>query len=170
MAGSSILLYTAADMAELTLKVLPQHFAVCRLHPDAEIPAWVFKSPFFSITRTEDELSVVCPEKQLSPEESRPEGPRYSPDGEGNHRCRNEAASMLTERNWRALQVEGPLDFSLTGVLSAITAPLAEAGISVFAISTYTTDYLLIKQEAMERALKILGRFYKIYTDKNRLL
>lgn len=156
-------------MPELTLKVLPQHFAVCRLPSTAEIPGWVFKSPFFSITRTEDELSVVCPEKRLPPAGSRPEGTGDSPDEGRHHRCRNEAAFMLTERNWRALQVEGPLDFSLTGVLSSLTAPLAEAGISVFAISTYTTDYLLIKQEAMERTLKILGRFCKIYPDKNRL-
>jgi hypothetical protein len=152
-------------MAELTLKVLPQHFAVCRLHPDAEIPGWVFKSPFFSITGTEDELSVVCAEEQLPSAGSRPDGQGGSPGREREHRRRNEAEPLLAEKDWRALQVEGPLDFALTGVLASLTAPLAEAGISVFAISAYTTDYLLIKQEAMERALKILGRFCKVYTD-----
>lgn len=165
MAGSSILLYTAVVMQRLTLKVLPQNFAICRLNPDAEIPGWASESAFFSITRTEDELSVLCPEQQLPPAGGRPKDPGDSPDKDRHDRHRDEAASILVERNRRALQVEGPLDFSLTGVLSSLTAPLAEAGISVFAISTYNTDYLLVKQEQFEEAIGILGGYCEIIVN-----
>ncbi len=103
-------------------------------------------------------MSVLCPEQQLPPAGGRPDKDRHD-------RHRDEAASILVERNWRALQVEGPLDFSLTGVLSSLTAPLAEAGISVFAISTYNTDYFLVKQDKIEEALEILGEFFEVVED-----
>lgn len=149
-------------MPELKLKVLPDPFAVCRLHPAAEIPGWASESAFFSITRTEDELSVLCPEKQLSLVGGRPEVLGDGPDEDRDHCQQDAAASLLIERNWRALQVEGPLDFSLTGVLACLTAPLAEAGISVFAISTYNTDYLLVKQNKLEQTIGILDGFCEI--------
>jgi hypothetical protein len=86
---------------------------------------------FWSITRTEEELSVVCPEAHVPPEVKR-------------------------ETGWRALKVEGPLDFSLTGILASLTAPLAEEKVSVFAVSTYDTDYLLVKGEQLEKAIRAL--------------
>jgi len=106
----------------LSLKLLPGRYAVCRLRQDAEIPA-----EFFSITRTADELSVVC-EESVVPAESR------------------------VEAGWRILGVEGPLDFALTGILLSIARPLAEAGVSIFAVSTFDTDYVFVKDADLERA------------------
>ncbi len=107
---------------QLTLAILPDTFAVCRFAADAPIPSWVTNGNFVSLTRTRDELSIVCAQRDV-------------PD---DIRC---------ERDWRALKVEGPLDFALTGILASIAAPLADAGISIFAISTFDTDYVLVKQD-----------------------
>jgi hypothetical protein len=104
------------------LRLLAGHYAVCRLPSDAEIPAG-----FFSATRTADELSVVCSEASV------PQG-------------------ALCECGWRIFQVVGPLEFSLTGVLAGIAAPLADAGVSIFAISTFDTDYVLVKDEDVAKA------------------
>ncbi len=90
-------------------------------------------SVFFSITRTADELSIVCPQ------ESVPEG-------------------VPCERGWSCLRVAGTIPFSVIGVLSSLTSPLANAGISVFAISTFDTDYLLIKVKDWARAVDVLRR------------
>ena len=108
------------------LRVLAGRFAICRLPPDAAVPA-----RFFSMTRTPEELSIVCAEADA------PEGAKREP-------------------GWRMLQVAGPLDFALTGVLAAIAAPLAQAGVSIFAISTFDTDYVLVKDENLARAEEAL--------------
>ena len=108
------------------LRLLAGRYAVCRLAADADVPA-----AFFSVTRTADELSLVCAEQQ-APEEAR---------------C---------ERGWRIFQVAGPLEFSLTGVLAAIAAPLADAGVSIFAISTFDTDYVLVKEDDVAKAVEAL--------------
>jgi uncharacterized protein len=118
-------------MPELTLSVLPETFAVCRLDRDSSVPTWATTTSFFSITRTADELSIVCPQNQL-------------PDG------------IPCEGGWRCLKVEGPLDFALTGILASLAVPLAQAGISIFAISTYDTDYLLVKD--LNRAIATLTK------------
>ena len=112
----------------LTLSLLPDNYSVCRLGPEADIPPWALAGEFFSITRTEKELSLVCPQEVV-------------PDG------------VQCEKGWRCIMVLGPLDFSLTGILPSLTAPLAEAGISVFAISTFDTDYLLVKADNLQRAV-----------------
>ena len=109
----------------LTIQVLDQRLAICRLAGDAAVPDWCPKGSFVSITRTPDELSLVC-EEVLVPEE------------------------LDAERNWRALKVKGPLDFSLTGILASLITPLAKAGIPVFAISTYDTDYILVKNKNLQ--------------------
>jgi len=113
------------------LHVLAGYYAVCRLPSDAPIPEWA-KGDFCAITRTPHELSVAC-EQYLIPEGTR---------------C---------ERGWRILQVEGPLEFSTTGILSSIAGPLADAGVSIFAISTFDTDYVLVKEEVLEKAIQALG-------------
>ena len=115
----------------LSLVLLPYPLSVCRLDPDAPTPDWVTSSRFWSLTRSEDELSIVC-EESIVP------------------------AGMRSEPSWRALKVRGPLDFSLTGILAALIAPLAQVGISIFAISTFDTDYLLIKQSQLDRAVAAL--------------
>ena len=114
----------------LTLSILPDLFAVCRLDAGAPIPSWVTTGDLLSLTRTRDELSIVCAQQV----------PEYV-------RC---------ERNWRALKIEGPLDFALTGILASLAAPLAQAGISIFAISTFDTDYVLVKQDKLEQAIRTL--------------
>ena len=101
-------------------------FAVCRLDPLAEPPA-----SFWSVTRTEDELSVICTEDVV---------PR----------------DAVVERGWRGLQVAGPLDFALTGVAAALTAPLAAAAISVLPVATFDTDYLFVREPSLAAAVAAL--------------
>jgi hypothetical protein len=115
----------------LNLSLLPGSFAVCRLESDAPVPGWVPKAGFVSLTRTDDELSIVCDESAV-------------PD------------DLRVERGWRALKVKGPLDFSLIGVLASLAGALAEADVSVFAVSTFDTDYLLVRQVQLDRAVAAL--------------
>jgi len=117
-------------MFKLTL--LPDTLAICRLSPDAVIPGWAFASNFYSITRTADELSVVCHQANV-------------PD------------DIQNEGHWRGLKVHGPLAFSMVGVMASLTAPLAAAGISIFVVSTFDTDYLLVKQAHLEPAIAALA-------------
>lgn len=115
----------------LTLMLLPDTFALCKLDADDAVPAWASSGDFLSITRTADELSVVCPQSIV-------------PDGV---RC---------ERGWRCLRVAGTMDFSMIGVVASLVTPLAEAGISVFVVSTFDTDYLLVKADDLARATAAL--------------
>ncbi len=117
----------------LKLSVLEGRLAVCRLDPGAEIPDWAIRDPFFSITRTVDELSVICPEQHVPP-------------------------GVACEQGWRALKLEGPLDFESIGTLNAVAEPLADAEISILAIATYDTDYVLIKESELGRALAALSK------------
>jgi hypothetical protein len=116
--------------AVLELRLLPDVFAVCRLDPSAQPPAAPARG-FHSVTRTDEELSVICVEDAV------PEG-------------------AVAERGWRGLQVAGPLDFALTGVAAALTAPLAAAGVSVLPVATYDTDYLFVREKALARAVTAL--------------
>lgn len=122
----------AMQSSTLRLSVLEECLAVCRLEPGSELPAWAGATGFSSVTRTADELSVVCPERNV-------------PDG------------VMCEKGWRALQVEGPLDFSLVGVLASVAVPLAEAGVSIFVISTHDTDYVLVREPALDLAVSALA-------------
>lgn len=115
----------------LPLILLPDDLAVCRLPPDTPLPAWVAGSGFVSITRTVDELSIVVARG-----------------------CVPAGVTMVA--GWRALKVRGPLDFGLTGILAALATPLADAGISLFAIATYDTDYVLVRQDVLDRAVMVL--------------
>lgn len=116
----------------LTLDVLPGLYSVCRLRPDIPIPAWAV-GEFLSITRSSTELSIVA-ESRLVPPDTRGEGP------------------------FRALRVRGTLDFSLVGVIAGLAAPLAAAGVSIFVISTFETDYLLVRVEQFDIARAALTR------------
>ncbi len=119
-------------MMRWTLEIVPETFAIYRLPPGAEVPQWATTGSIWSITRTADELSVVC-QAQVSV-----------------------AAAILREAPWRCLKVQGPLAFTLTGVVAALTQPLATASISVFILSTFDTDYLFIKAGDFPRAIKEL--------------
>jgi len=117
---------------QLALTVLPDIIAVCKLDAGDAVPAWATTGQFFSITRTAEELSVVCPQN-------------FVPDGV---RC---------ERGWRCLRVVGTMDFSMIGVVASLVTPLAEAGISVFVLSTFDTDYLLVKENDLAKATAALN-------------
>ena len=119
------------------LRVLPDRFAVCKLPADFSLPEWATQNgPLFSLTRTANELSLVVPEDILPLAESEP--------------------ALLTEAGWRALEVSGPLPFALVGILAHLTAPLARAGVPVFALSTFDTDYLLVKEGDLPNAVTAL--------------
>lgn len=120
-------------MAPLRLQVLPEVLAVCRLAADDALPLWLPARSFLSVTRTAVELSVVCAADAVP-------------------------AGIRCEPGWRALAVAGPLDFALTGILASIATPLADAGISIFAISTFDTDYVLVKAERLNDAIEALRR------------
>jgi len=115
----------------LKMKLLKGRYGVCRLDKTEFIPKWAKNSDFLSITRTLDELSIVCIEDSI---------PSY----------------IKYEKDWRILKIEGPLDFSLIGILASISAILAQKGISIFAISTYDTDYILVKNKDISSAIVAL--------------
>lgn len=119
-------------MRPLNLKLREERLAICRLDAGPPIPAWAGSGAFSSITRTAEELSIVCEEACV------PSEVRHEP-------------------GWRVFQVEGPLPFSATGVLAAIAAPLAAAEIPLFAVSTFDTDYVLVKDSDAVRAAEALA-------------
>ena len=118
--------------AAVTLDLLAGTFAICPLPPDAAVPEWaIVPGPFLSISRTVDELSITAPERVVP-------------------------AGVRSQRDYRALRVRGVLAPELVGILLSIAEPLAKAGVSIFAVSTFDTDYLLVKQEVFERAIAVL--------------
>src|SRR4051794_19485646 len=115
----------------LKLFALDELYEVVRLHPDTGIPDWATTGHFWSVTRSDAELSVVCPQDDVPPDAS-------------------------AERGWCALEVAGPLDFSLTGVVASLVTPLAEDEIPLFVVSTFETDYLLVRERDLHRSVEAL--------------
>ena len=113
---------------KLTFIILRETFAICRLDKDAPIPDWAFQGGLFSVTRTKDELSIVCP-------------------------LINVPKGILCNQGWSCLKIKGPLDLSLTGIISSIAATLEREDISLFSISTYDTDYVMVKEKDLEKAI-----------------
>lgn len=130
---------------KLTLSILEGRFGIFRFEKEPEVPAWVYGSSFFSITSTSEELSVVCQESSIPADI-----PADIP------------VDTRAEKRWSCLKVEGPLDFGLTGILAGISRTLAENGVSLFAISTYDTDYILVRETCLERAAGTLKKEYGI--------
>ena len=122
---------------KLTLSVLPEKLGICHLAKNTPVPVWTENIRFCSITRTEEELSIVCPQDKI-------------PTG------------VMVEKDWRAFKVEGPLGFVMTGIVSSLAKPMADEGISIFYISTYETDYLLVEDKNLEKAKEILSKFCSI--------
>ena len=116
----------------MKLHTLDELYAIVRLEPDAELPDWVRGGHFWSATRSESELSIVCCEEDVPTDAS-------------------------AERGWCALELAGPLDFSLTGVVAALVSPLAEAAVPIFVISTFETDYLFVRERDLERSVDALA-------------
>jgi hypothetical protein len=116
----------------LVLTLLPGRFAVCRLPPDAPLPAGWDGGQLACAARSPDELSIVC-------------GETAAPTG------------ARTERGWRAFKFEGPFPFEATGILASVAGPLAAAGVGIFAVSTFDTDYVLVKELQLELAVRSLA-------------
>ncbi len=127
---------------KLELTLLPERFAISRLPANSPLPEWALKGSFFSVTRTGDELSVVCELSLVPPE-------------------------VQSQPGWRILKVHGPFVLSEIGVLSSLASPLANAKLSLFAISTFNTDYLLVAAATLSAAMKALGQAgHKIHRSK----
>jgi hypothetical protein len=116
---------------QLTIVIYEKMYAVCQLQPDATVPTWAEGPEFVSITRTAAELSIVCQQGLLP-------------------------GDVRAEKNRRLMRIEGKLGFELTGVLASVTAPLSKAELSIFTMSTYDTDYLLIADEDLQKATEML--------------
>jgi len=119
------------DRTHIELDLLPGLFAVARLGPGAPIPAWAHSNTLLSVTTTATETSVLCDDISL-------------PD------------DIRAERGFRCFRVRGPLDFALVGILQSLLEPLATAGISVFVISTFDTDYVLVPGASLQAAAAAL--------------
>ncbi len=117
----------------LTLEILTDELAVCRLPIEAPVPNWAWSGELTSITSTDEELSLVCAAESVP-------------------------GTVTHTAGWRALKVRGPLDFGLVGILAGISGALAAAGVSIFAISTYDTDYILVGGAELEAAVKALSK------------
>jgi hypothetical protein len=117
---------------KLTFEVLPDTYGICRMGTEETIPVWASRGGFYSITKTADELSVVCVDSDI-------------PD------------DVLCERAWTAFKIQGILEFGLVGILSEVTTALAKAGLGIFAISTYNTDYILVQEKDYDCAITALS-------------
>ena len=118
-------------MKKFILSTIQDRFAICQLAPHSSIPEWAYSSGFFSITRTDEEISIICPEVNV------PE-------------------NIISNYGWRVFKIEGQFNFDEIGVLNSITTPLAKAQISLLTISTYNTDYILIQESYYDQARLIL--------------
>jgi len=119
-------------MGKPALSILADDFSIYRCQPNDPLPAIIFKSPFYWVGKTNEELSIVC-ESSI------------------------EIVGAIKNAGWSCIKVVGPLDFSITGILAGITAVSAEAQISIFALSTFDTDYILVKSDHLQRAIHRLS-------------
>ena len=119
------------NLRKLSLKILPERMAVCRFEPTTPLPDWIGEVGFYSLTRTEAELTLVCPEARLAP-------------------------GTTSETGWRCFKVQGLLDFSEIGIIFSLTQPLAKTGVSVFVISTFDTDYFMVKEKDLAKTIDAL--------------
>ncbi|WP_189642332.1 ACT domain-containing protein [Deinococcus piscis] len=118
-------------MPELTLTLLRGEYAVCRLNPAEPLPAWATEGEFWTVSRTAEELSVLCAAQGVP-------------------------AGVQAQAGWAALKLEGPFPFDLTGILSSVLDPLRDAEIGIFAVSTFDTDYVLVSRAQLAGAMAAL--------------
>lgn len=111
--------------------VLSSSYAVCRLDSQSEVPSWAMQGDFFTVSKTQEELSIVC-QARLVP------------------------SDIKAEKEWRVFKIEGPFAFTQIGILNAVTSVLANNGISLFAMSTFDTDYIMVKGVDLDRAIVAL--------------
>lgn len=115
---------------KLRIKIFDEVLGICKLDKNAEIPDWA-KGDFLSITRTSNELSIVCCQENV---------PEH----------------VKCERGWRYFMIDEKLDFFFVGILSFLSGILARQGISIFAVSTFDTDYILVKENHLDKAVQVL--------------
>jgi len=124
----------------MRLRLLAETYSICQLDCQAPVPDWAI-GPFVSVTRTVEELSIVCPHRQVP-------------------------ASVKSAGQWCCLHLPGPFEFSEVGIIAAVVTPLAKAGVPVFVISTFNTDWLLIQESFQEQAVSVLqAAQYEIERD-----
>ncbi|SET37515.1 hypothetical protein SAMN05421676_104217 [Salinibacillus kushneri] len=121
----------------MKLEILDSTFSIIKIPPTEAIPFWATKGDMFSITRTNEELSILCPSDCLPT---------------------SDEVIQEVENDWKCIKIIGVLDFSLTGILASLATPLSDYKISVFAISTFNTDYLLVKNHSIEKAKLVLEK------------
>lgn len=119
------------EAPKLRIALLSDSLAVCRLQPDSVLPDWALAGGFCSATRTADGLTVICGTDRVP-------------------------ADVHASRGWRVLKIEGPLDLNLVGILVSVAAPLAQAGVAILPVGAYETDYILIRNEQLDTAIKAL--------------
>ncbi|CAF3217976.1 unnamed protein product [Rotaria socialis] len=121
-----------AKSTTLTLDLLKENFVICRLSPSSLLPSWAFTGPFCSITKTNDELSIITMDNNQLPKD------------------------IQCERNWKCFKLRGPFPFDMTGVLISALNPLANADVGILAISTFDTDYVMVKDNNLQVAIDVL--------------
>ncbi len=131
----------ALNEHSIILEIQPQRLGVCQLDANSPIPAWlkIEKDKFISITYTANELSIVC-DDSLIPQD------------------------LKVQRDWRMFKIKGQLDFALVGILKQVISPLADHGISIYAISTFDTDYVLVQSKDFGRCIEVLKQFFVVET------
>lgn len=123
---------------KIILSVLPQKFAICHFEKNTPLPSWALKGDWFSVTRTDQELSIVFPQERV-------------------------LAGVLAEKEWRALRIEGVIEgIFVPGLIATLSKPLADGKISIFNISTFQTNYILVEEKNLKKAIKILKKFCTI--------
>lgn len=126
------------NIKKFVLSVLPEKLGICHLSKSVPVPDWALDGDFSSITKTEKELSIVYPQDRIP-------------------------AGVLFEKDWRAFRLESILNgLYSVGVIASLSKPLAEVGISVFNLSTYETNYILVEEKNLEKAIKILSEFCEV--------
>ena len=128
---------------KLNLIILKDTYAICRFNNDNDIPEWIKDSEFYSVTRTQDELSVVCKQSGSITKES------------------------AINTDWRIIKIQGPMDFSLVGIIAEVSGLLRKGKISVFTISTYDTDYIMVKNQDLVKAVDSLKSNEHVVTFEN---
>jgi hypothetical protein len=129
---------------QLDFKILKGDYSIYRLNKDSAVPDWTCDSEFYSITRTQEELSIICKHADVK---------------------RND--NIKIDNHWRILKIVGPLDLSLIGIIADISVLFKENQISIFTISTYDTDYILVKNQHIDKALTVLkNNGHKVFIEK----
>jgi hypothetical protein len=125
----------------MQLSLLDKIFGICVFANNIPIPEWAATASLCSITRTGKELTVVCPQNIIP-------------------------ADIEHDREWRCFRIDGSFDLEQIGVISSLAAPLAQAGISIYVVSSYDTDYILVKDEKVEQVIAVLSRDGHSIADK----